>query len=61
MMNGTECGTVEVIHPFIIPGTPTLRGQWPFIAALYAVHPSKYFCGGTLISSKHVLTGNGGY
>lgn len=30
----------------------------PFLAALYRTDQSKFFCGGTLISSMHILTGN---
>lgn len=30
---------------------------WPFLAALYRTDQSKFFCGGTLISSRHILTG----
>lgn len=52
-----ECGTVEFIDPKIIGGTATTRGAWPFIVALYYTEDSIFFCGGTLISSKNVLTG----
>lgn len=52
-----ECGTVKYIQPRIVGGTQTTRGEWPFIAALYYVDEAKFFCGATLISTKHVLTG----
>lgn len=52
-----ECGTTEFIDPKIVRGTATVRGAWPFLAALYYIEESKFFCGSTLISSKHVLTG----
>lgn len=52
-----ECGTVEFIVPRIVKGAHTVRGAWPFLAALYYVEQSKFFCGATLISSKNVLTG----
>lgn len=35
-------------------------GQWPFIAALQLREPrgdEKLFCGGNLVTSRHVLTG----
>lgn len=53
-----ECGRVNVTKPLIRGGNVTHRGEWPFIVALYEVSPSKYICGGTLISDRHVLTGN---
>lgn len=56
--SANECGTVEYIDPRIVKGTQTVRGAWPFLAALYYVEQSKFFCGATLISSKNVLTGN---
>lgn len=56
-----ECGTVDFTRPIIEGGSPTIRGDWPFIATLRNVEQSEYFCGGTLISTKHVLTGNEDY
>lgn len=52
-----ECGRVDVTIPLIRAGNATLRGEWPFIVALYKVRPVAYICGGTLISNRHVLTG----
>ncbi|KAG4078687.1 hypothetical protein HA402_015277 [Bradysia odoriphaga] len=55
-ISGNECGTTEFIDPKIVGGTATVRGAWPFLAALFYVEESKFFCGSTLISGKHVLT-----
>lgn len=52
-----ECGTVEFIDPRISSGTQTVRGAWPFLAALYYIEESKFFCGATVITPKNVLTG----
>lgn len=52
-----ECGIVKFIEPQILGGSQISRGEWPFIAALYYTDDAKFFCGGTLISNKHVLTG----
>lgn len=43
----------------IIRGKETVQGQYPFLAALFELVESqrRFFCGGTLISSNHVLTG----
>ncbi len=56
-VNGMVCGRVNISRPVIRDGNPSLRGEWPFIAALYKVNGSKFFCGGTIITNKHVLTG----
>lgn len=53
----SECGIVKFIDPQIIGGTRTSRGEWPFIAALYYTDDAKFFCGSTIISANHVLTG----
>lgn len=37
-------------------GTVTERGQWPFLVALTLNSTGQFFCGGNLISSRHVLT-----
>lgn len=52
-----ECGTVDFVDPKISSGTVTVKGAWPFVAALYYVDQSAFFCAGTLITAKNVLTG----
>lgn len=56
-VSGGHCGSVDVLDPRISGGSETQRGEWPFIAALYYVEELKFFCGGTLITKQHVLTG----
>lgn len=56
VISSGECGTVEYIDPRITKGTQAARGAWPFLTALYYVEDSRFFCGGSLISSKNVLT-----
>jgi len=55
LVNGLECGIVESSA-----GTAgreeTAGDEWPFVAALYSTDRSEFFCGGTLISNRHVLT-----
>lgn len=41
----------------IIGGKTTKRGQYPFMAALHLIKNGTFFCAGSLISSKHVLSG----
>lgn len=52
-----ECGVTDFTRALISKGTRTDRGEWPFLAALYYVEEYTFFCGGTLITYKHVLTG----
>lgn len=51
------CGNVSFSTGFVIGGKKTERGQWPFLVALYNQVKQKFFCGGSLITSQHVLTG----
>ncbi|KAJ6642105.1 Chymotrypsin-C, partial [Pseudolycoriella hygida] len=55
-VNGWNCGKVKLMREVVRNGNRTVRGEWPFIAALFEVDPVQYICGGTLISNKHVLT-----
>lgn len=52
-----ECGTVELIIPQVVGGKQALRGEWPFIAAIFKIEKHTLICGGTIISIKHILTG----
>lgn len=52
-----SCGKVSFSIGFVVGGTETIRGQWPFLVALFNLETSKFFCGGSLITTKHVLTG----
>lgn len=52
-----DCGEVSFSAGHVIGGTASKRGQWPFLVALYNLETNKFFCGGSLITSKNVLTG----
>lgn len=54
---GNECGTTYLLQTNILGGVKTNRGEWPFLAAFYYTDKSTFFCAGTVISSKHILTG----
>ncbi|KAG4072226.1 hypothetical protein HA402_005948 [Bradysia odoriphaga] len=53
-MGTMECGTVNFVRPAILGGNETIKGEWPFIVAVY--NRSTYICGGTIISYRHILT-----
>ncbi|KAG4072242.1 hypothetical protein HA402_005964 [Bradysia odoriphaga] len=55
-VDAIECGTVNLYREAMLGGEEVKKDEWPFIAALYYTTRFKYFCGGTLISHKHVLT-----
>lgn len=48
------------INPLVVGGTPAAPGSWPFFVALMdssvATNSKAQFCGGSLISPRHVLT-----
>lgn len=61
--NEDFCGTREKLGreaiPLIVGGHPFQRGTWPFIVAIFEVSdygPTKYICGGTLVTKLHVIT-----
>lgn len=53
-----QCGNVSFSTGFVIGGVEVDRGQWPFLVALYHIQLEQFFCGGSLITTQHVLTGS---
>ncbi|XP_068973407.1 venom serine protease Bi-VSP [Bombus flavifrons] len=57
-----QCGFSNVSHTRVVGGKPAELGAWPWIAALGFHYPRNpvleplWKCGGSLISSRHVLT-----
>lgn len=56
-----SCGIVlveERAHIGAIGGVQSKKGKWPFLVALRtSAAPKQFFCGASLITTKHVLTG----
>jgi secreted trypsin-like serine protease len=41
----------------VVGGTEINRGKWPWITAFVHVPKNTYFCGGSLISDRRILSG----
>jgi secreted trypsin-like serine protease len=41
---------------FIVDGKISLPGKWPFMVALFNTTNQRFFCAGSLVSFRHVLT-----
>lgn len=53
----SNCGQVKAaVGEIEGNGTETARGEWPFLAALFNTETEKFFCSGTLITQRHILT-----
>lgn len=51
-----SCGSKVIGSGLIIGGKFSMKNEWPWLAALLTRSDSSFFCGGTLISSLHVIT-----
>lgn len=52
-----ECGNVKYSSELIFGGKYAKRGQWPWLCTLHDTESDEFFCGSTLISNRHVMTG----
>lgn len=53
----SACGKQPVLHGAVKNGAASKQGQWPFLVALKYTQNMVFFCGGNLITSRHVITG----
>jgi secreted trypsin-like serine protease len=55
--NGQDCGCIKVAVSFSIGSEYAVRGQWPWLVPLLKNDSDKFFCGSTIVSDRHLLTG----
>ena len=55
----TECGVRKVFQstPLVYGGAPAYAGKWPWFVSLFLKEADQFYCGSSLISEKHLLTG----
>jgi secreted trypsin-like serine protease len=51
------CGRAQVAASFSFGSEFAMKGQWPWLVPLLTT-TDKYFCGSTIVSEKHLLSGN---
>ena len=52
-----ECGRKSTVDTRIFNGDEIQPNSWPWIVALNFILKNMFFCSGSLISNKHVLSG----
>lgn len=57
IVTSQECGVVKYTSELIYGGQTSKKGAWPWLVALHDINTEEFFCGSTLVSDKHVLTG----
>lgn len=40
-----------------VGGESVKKGEWPWLAAFVEVYGGNFFCGGSLISKRHIMSG----
>lgn len=58
LIDEAQCGQQEISSGRVVGGIEAASGEWPWLAAIF-LHGDKrveFWCGGSLISAKHVLT-----
>ena len=51
-----KCGVPQVTRNRIVGGQPAKKNQYPWLVAIFKTGVPRSFCGGSLISSRTVLT-----
>lgn len=57
LSSSQNCGRVKVGTPLTVGGEYAIKGQFPWLAPLFVKDGDKFFCGSTIISKQHLLSG----
>jgi secreted trypsin-like serine protease len=52
-----NCGRKDSVSERIFGGEEVQSNEWPWLVAFVNWTENKFFCGGSLVSSKHVISG----
>jgi hypothetical protein len=52
-----ECGRKSTVTPVLFGGRKSMQNQWPWLGRLFYADTKRFFCSSTLISEKHLLSG----
>lgn len=52
-----DCGRSNEVVGLIYNGEKSTSGDWPWIVALFYRPANSFFCSGSLVSEKHLLSG----
>lgn len=55
ILSGT-CGSPEYEAAFVVNGSLSLEGSWPWLASVHLATNDEYVCGGVFIGSNLVVT-----
>lgn len=51
------CGRPKGIFGTVVNGVKAKKNEWPWLVAFVEWTSGKFFCGGSLLSQRHVLSG----
>jgi secreted trypsin-like serine protease len=56
-IDSNRCGSRHTVVGTIYGGDRANRNSWPWLVALFDRKNERFFCAGSLISEKHILSG----
>lgn len=52
-----RCGLRQGAFGKVVGGVKAKKNEWPWLVAFIKVPENTFFCGGSLISAQHILSG----